>query len=181
MSSALKILPHHTYEDWKEWKDRWELIEGVPYSMSPAPIPRHQIVTTNMVSEFRNALKNNTCRCFASIYLDYLITDDTILQPDLLIVCGEIKKKFLDFPPALVVEVLSPATALKDRNNKFTIYESQKIPYYITVDIDKKEIEIYTIGSEGKYTPEKFSPHSPYRFQLTPDCFIEVVLNNIWE
>jgi hypothetical protein len=40
MSFALKILPHYTYEDWKEWKDRWELIEGVPYTNEPGSDPR---------------------------------------------------------------------------------------------------------------------------------------------
>ncbi|MDX2049482.1 MAG: Uma2 family endonuclease [Chitinophagaceae bacterium] len=181
MSSAVKILPHYTYEDWIRWEGQWELIEGIPYAMSPAPVPAHQNIAGNIFSEFKAALKKSGCKCKAYMPIDYVIAEDAIVQPDVLIVCGEIKKKFLDFPPSLVTEILSPGTALKDRNNKFTLYEAQKIPYYIIVDIDKKEIEIYTPGSEGKYTPEKFSPHSPYRFQLTADYFIEVVLNNIWE
>jgi Uma2 family endonuclease len=45
--------------------------------------------------------------------VDYLVADDMILQPDILIVCKPIIKKYLDFPPTLVAEVLSPATALK--------------------------------------------------------------------
>lgn len=37
--------------------------------------------------------------------IDYKISEDTILIPDILIVCGEINKPCLDFPPALVVEI----------------------------------------------------------------------------
>ncbi|WP_301924323.1 hypothetical protein [Ferruginibacter sp.] len=38
MSSAVKILPHYTYEDHCQWEGRWEIIEGIPFAMSPAPV-----------------------------------------------------------------------------------------------------------------------------------------------
>jgi Uma2 family endonuclease len=182
MSSAVKILPHYTYDEWKEWKDRWELIDGVPYAMSPAPAPRHQWISANIKGEFRNSIKSAGCKkCKVYDFIDIKVSEDTILQPDAVIVCKEIPKNFLDFPAAMVVEILSPATALKDRNNKFTIYEAQKISYYLIVDIEKKEIEIYRLNKDGKYEGEKFSPAKPYTFILDTDCYIDVVLNNIWE
>ncbi len=52
--------------------------------------------------------------------------------------CGEIKNKYLDFAPALVAEILSPSTVLKDRHSKFSIYEQQGILYYLIIDIEKK-------------------------------------------
>ncbi len=112
--------------------------------------------------------------------LDYIVKSDTVIQPDVLIVCEEIKNKYLDFPPALVVEILSPATAMKDRNNKFNIYESENIPYYSIIDIDKTEIEIYHL-KDGKYLQENFSPLSPFTFNLNAGCSIDILLNNIWE
>ena len=33
---------YYTYEQYKTWDDSWELIDGVPYAMSPAPYPKHQ-------------------------------------------------------------------------------------------------------------------------------------------
>lgn len=30
MSSDIKILPHYTYEEYRLWEGRWELIEGIP-------------------------------------------------------------------------------------------------------------------------------------------------------
>jgi Uma2 family endonuclease len=114
-------------------------------------------------------------------FIDIKISEDTILQPDAVVVCKEISKNFLDFPAAIVVEILSPSTALKDRNNKFSIYETQKIPYYIIVDIEKNEIEIYHLNKGGKYEAEKFSPAEPFSFVPDKDCSVNIVFNNIWE
>jgi hypothetical protein len=40
MSSAVKILPYYTYEDYVQWEGKWELIDGIPYAMSPAHTPK---------------------------------------------------------------------------------------------------------------------------------------------
>jgi Uma2 family endonuclease len=66
------------------------------------------------------------------------------------IICGVVTKKYLDFPPALVAEILSPATVLKDRHTKYGIYESQGIPYFIIISPDTEEIEIYELEN-GTY------------------------------
>ncbi len=86
--------------------------------MSPAPTPKNQLIANTLGSLFYIALKNCT-KCNAYQAIDYMIAEDTILQPDISILCGEAKKKFIDFPPALVVEILSPATSIKDRHTKF--------------------------------------------------------------
>ncbi len=125
MSSALKILPHYTYEDFCQWEGRWELIEGIPYAMSPAPHPKHQWISNNLKSEFRVEIKKKKCStCKVYDFLDVKYSDDTIFKPDGLVVCGDIKKAFLDFPPKLVFEVLSPSTALKDIHTKFSFMKN---------------------------------------------------------
>ena len=60
MSIAAKYRPHYTYDDYCQWEGQWELIEGMPYAMSPAPIPAHQRVNSTLIFEFefeRFALK----------------------------------------------------------------------------------------------------------------------------
>ena len=110
MGCAVKLLPHYIYDDYVQWEGRWELIEGVPYAMSPQPVPKHQRIAGNLFTEFRIALRK--CKkCIVYQPIDYKLSDDTILQPDMLVVCKPIDKKFLDFPPSLVAEILSPATA----------------------------------------------------------------------
>lgn len=37
----LEDLPYYTYDDYKSWEGRWELIHGIPYAMSPYPTLKH--------------------------------------------------------------------------------------------------------------------------------------------
>lgn len=45
---AYKILPHYIYEDYCRWEGQWELIDGIPYAMSPASNIRHQDISGNL-------------------------------------------------------------------------------------------------------------------------------------
>jgi len=177
MSNAIKILPHYTYQDYILWEGKWEVIEGVPYAMSPAPVPRHQIISVNLSSEFRQQLK--PCKkCQVSQPVDYIVAEDTILQPDMLVICRPVEKKFLDFPPALVTEILSPSTALKDRHSKYSIYESQGIRYYIIIDPDKNEAEVFELVN-GKYQLMQQGKDFNFSFELE-ECRAEISFKEIW-
>lgn len=179
MSSAYKLLPQYTYEDYLIWEGRWELIEGIPYAMAPTPIPEHQFVSGNIHSEFRAALKKAGCGCKVYQPIDYKISEETVLNPDLLVLCQPITKKYLDFPPDLVVEILSPSTAMKDKHTKFQLYQAQKIPYYIIVDASIKSIEVYYLEKE-QYQLQAVQQEQPCLFQLS-GCSFEIVFANIWE
>lgn len=52
MGNVVKILPHYTYEDYLQWEGKWEVIEGLPFAMSPAPLPSHQRIAANLSIEF---------------------------------------------------------------------------------------------------------------------------------
>ena len=178
MSIAERYRPYYTYEEYCQWEGRWELIEGMPYAMSPAPVPAHQSVSVLLSFEFVKALKKcKNCKLFQP--LDWKIKEDTIVQPDLLIVCDKIEKKFLDFPPVLVVEILSPATASKDRGEKMELYQSQKVKYYLIVDPQFKKLEIYEYINT-QYEPVSVNPEI-YLFTLHDNCTADVNLQDIWE
>jgi len=143
---AVKVLPYYTFTDWERWGGAWELIEGLPFAMSPAPMPKHQRIALNSAQQLNQQLKNcKACKVYQAI--DWIIKDDTILQPDVLVVCGNIKRR-LNFPPELCIEILSPATALKDRNNKFYIYQEQKVKYYLIIDPETDTVEVYLHNGE---------------------------------
>ena len=177
MSEAVKILPHYTYSDYLHWEGKWEVIDGIPHAMSPAPLPRHQQIASNLSVAFTIPLKKcKKCKVYQPI--DYILADDTILQPDLLIVCDEITKKFLDFPPALVVEILSPSTALKDRHTKYSLYEQQQIKYYIIIDPEGDEVEIYSLNGK-EYMLRQKGRDFTYDF-IIDDCSASVNFASIW-
>jgi len=178
MSIAAKYRPYYTYEDYCQWEGRWELIEGMPYAMAPAPVPAHQRVSTVLSRRFDESL--DQCKnCTVYQPLDWKIKEDTIVQPDLLIVCNKIEKKFLDFPPALVVEILSPATASKDRGEKMELYQLQKVKYYLIIDPQFKKVELYEYV-ENEYRPVAINPER-FTFHLHTNCNAEVNLLDIWE
>lgn len=178
MTGAYKILPHYTYDEYVKWEGKWELIDGIPHAMSPMPRPEHQALAGNLHAEMRAAIKESNCNCTVYQPIDYKVTDDTVLNPDLLIVCTPITKAFLDFAPELVVEILSPATALKDRHTKFEIYQQQRIPYYLIVDIDKKSVEIFH-WNEGVYRLQNHAEKEPFAFSFS-GCSFSVLFASIW-
>jgi Uma2 family endonuclease len=179
MAIAEKYMPHYTHEDYSHWEGKWELIEGIPYAMSPAPVPQHQRANGNLYSEFKQSL-NDGCKEY-KVYLpiDWKVADDTVLQPDLLVVCKPIEKKYLDFAPTIIVEILSPSTALNDRGLKFEIYEKQKVKYYLIVDPQFKKIEVYELLN-NKYEPVAVNPSS-YNFILDDNCTANTAFEDIWE
>ncbi len=88
MGISNKIIPHYTYDDYIQWEGRWELIEGHPIAMSPMPVPEHQRAASELRTEFTLALRKIGCKeCKAYDPLDYKVSEDTIIQPDILIVC----------------------------------------------------------------------------------------------
>ncbi len=49
MALSHKILPNYTYDDYSHWEGKWEIIEGIPYAMSPSPSPLHQRITAHLI------------------------------------------------------------------------------------------------------------------------------------
>lgn len=175
MSTKAKILPNYTYDDYRHWQDNWELIDGIPYAMRPSASPKHQLVASNLNSLFFIELDQKACACKVYHPVDIKITDNTILVPDVIICCHPIDKQFLDFPPELVVEILSPSTHLKDRNTKYELYQEFGIKYYLIVDPNKNTVEIYCLDKKGKYQLQEES-----RFELNDDCAIVMDFSKIW-
>lgn len=179
MTIAKKYLPNYSYKDYCQWEGQWELIEGIPYAMLPQPVPAHQRINGRLFSKFDNPLTKKCKDCKVYIPIDWKINSKTILQPDLVIVCKEIEKSFLDFAPILVAEILSPSTAIKDRNIKKQIYLSQGVKYYLILDPKTKKNEVYELVN-NEYTLKTTSPKT-FTFLLEDDCKAKVDFSDIWE
>ena len=98
MADVARALPERfTYRNYKEWPDdeRWELIEGMAYAMSPAPSRKHQDIVVELLRQFSNFLLNKPCRVYVAPF-DLLLPEvsdtddeiDTVVQPDLLVICN---------------------------------------------------------------------------------------------
>lgn len=179
MGLAKKYIPHYTYQDWLRWEGRWELIEGHAIAMSPMPVPEHQRIAAELRTEFTLALRKIGCKdCKAYDPIDYKIAEDTIFEPDILVICGKINKSYLDFPPVIIIEILSKSTKERDRGIKYNYYEQEGVKYYLIVDVNKKSLEIYEFV-KGKYQLQPYQ--NSFQFQLNEKCIISPQLDNIWE
>jgi Uma2 family endonuclease len=109
---------------------RYEILDGV-LLVSPAPSKRHQRVLANLYDAFRAVTPTGHEVYFAP--LDWRIAEDSVVQPDLLVVPAE----SIDLPvrqPLVVVEILSPSTSRIDRTLKFQRYAEAGAPQYWIVD-----------------------------------------------
>lgn len=175
---SIQDIPHYTYKDYELWEGDWELIKGIPYAMAPAPNWKHQDFGSGFVAAFKNTLKSNKidCACTVLYECDWIINDDTVVRPDVMIVCEPIEGNYPTKPPALILEILSPQSLLKDRNTKFNLYQSYGVKYYLIANIDKKEIECFQLV-DNRYK----QTDNPPAFQLTVNCSVTVNLNELFE
>lgn len=177
MPGAVRILPYYTYDDYVHWEGRWEVIWGIPYAMSPAPTPKHQIIANTLGALFYNELK--VCKQFnVAQAINFKIAEDTIVQPDLSVLCKATTKKFIDFPPSLVVEILSPSTALKDRHTKSALYAAQEIPYFIIISPDNEESEVYVL-TENEYELKQKGKDFTFSFSFPESCSATINFRNL--
>lgn len=81
---------------------------------------------------------------------------DSSRAPDLLVVLAEnverVKANYLDGPADLVVEVISPGSAGRDRGEKYFEYESAGVPEYWLIDPKREVAEFYRLDERGIYT-----------------------------
>ena len=152
MPVALRKGTKYTYHDYLTWPDeeRWEVIEGVAYDMGPAPSVKHQ----EIVSSFHVAIKTHPDnKCFTGIATtDVVLDEHNVVQPDVFVVCdrSKIGERAITGAPDLVIEVVSPATEVKDRREKKAVYEKFGVGEYILVFPEREYVERYLL-EEGKY------------------------------
>ena len=170
MSSAANYIPHYTFAEYQQWDGDWELWQGMPVAMSPSPGFRHQQVAAEVFSCLREALQQAGCdHCRVLYELDWRIADDTVVRPDISIVCGAVSSEYIESPPQLIVEIVSPSTAHKDRTAKRALYEETGVNYYLLADPDSKRLEGWQREMEKYIALDTSARHT---FQLTPSCQI---------
>ena len=154
-------IEYYTYDDYIKWEGNWELINGIPLAMSPAPMITHQAIANLIANELTNS--SEECNeCFVASEVDYKVNDDTILRPDVVLTCNETNDAYLTKAPQIIVEVISPSTAKRDEKYKFEIYEKEKVKYYILVYPNDCKAKVYRLDGkeydkEGDFTTESYT------------------------
>ncbi len=160
-TGALKRPGRFTYRDYKTWpaEERWELIYGEAYAMSPAPQRVHQTLLAKVYVQIDAYFAGRPCRPhIAPVDVFLLKAGETVdnaehvVQPDAFVVCDE--QKLADNgvvgAPDLVIEVLSPTTAMKDQSEKRLLYEKYGVREYWIINPDTFELFAYTL-QDGRF------------------------------
>jgi len=153
-SVAEKLRSRFTVADYLTWPEdeRWELIEGVPYNMSPAPSIKHQNVVMNIAAWLNVSLKGKACKPFVAP-VDVVLSQEDVVQPDVLVVCDpqKIGEKASHGAPDLIFEVLSPSTALKDMREKKTLYQRAGVVEYVVIDPLENYVQRFILNDNRQY------------------------------
>jgi Uma2 family endonuclease len=146
--------------------------------MSPAPMIKHQKISNKIARLLDEELEE--CKsCHALLPVDWKISEDTIVQPDNLVVCYEPKGAYITKAPSLIFEVLSKATEKKDTTLKFELYEKEGVRYYIIVNPDDEIAKVYGL-KEGRYIKMLDATDEHVTFDLGP-CKITVDFGKLWQ
>ena len=163
MGMALRKYETYTYADYLTWPEecRVELIDGEVYDMSPAPSRRHQEISTELLRQIANHLKNRECSVYAAPFdVRFAEADesdketDCVVQPDISVICDprKLDDRGCKGAPDFIVEILSPSTESKDYIVKKDLYERHGVKEYWLIHPPDSLLIVYRLGKNGKYS-----------------------------
>ena len=173
-----------TYRDYLLWPPdkRLEIIYGTVYDMTPAPSPRHQEMLGAVFLQIAQALEDSSCRVLPAP-VDVLLPrgleadeeTDTVVQPDLVIVCDpdKIREKNIRDAPDWIIEIVSPSTAGHDQIRKRELYEKSGVREYWIVHPTDGLVMIYRLQDNAYGKPEVMELKDTTRCMAVPEVSVD--------
>ncbi|MFQ6090929.1 MAG: Uma2 family endonuclease [Candidatus Bipolaricaulia bacterium] len=151
-----KVQIKFTYKDYKSLPEsetkRFELWEG-ELVMVPSPTTYHQRISKRLEITLIEHIEGSGLGEVLHAPLDVILSEEIVLQPDIIFIAKEhseiIAEEGIRGAPDLVVEILSPATAERDRTYKRTLYARYGIREYWLVDPREKTAEVLEWTESG--------------------------------
>ncbi len=166
--------------------DYWKLPEGEPVELiqgrlivSPSPSFLHQTISL-LFSEIRLNAARNGGGWAAAAPIDVVLSDDTILQPDLFYVSKsrrEIVKPRVEGAPDLVIEILSESNTRCDRVDKLNLYAKFGVAEYWIADPKERQVD-FLINNGGRF---EIQPQHDDRYQSPRLPEVEIDLAAFWQ
>jgi len=101
--------------------------------------------------------------------------DDDVFQPDLVIICDRTKidDKGCNGAPDMVIEILSPSTAMRDKLLKFNEYQRAGVREYWIVDPDTKTVQVFILEN-GQYLAKSYGETDTISVSVLKSCEISL-------
>jgi len=129
----------------------YEVVNGVLY-MTPAPSWSHQEVVLEIAAHLRSYIQLRKLGGVFVAPIDVALASNTVFQPDVVVLLKTGRDKLRDNhivgAPDLVVEVVSPGSALYDRHDKNVAYAQAGVPEYWIVDTAAHTVELLALEGE---------------------------------
>lgn len=173
-----------TYSDYLQFPDdgkRYEVIDG-DVSVTPGPNTEHQDVLGRLFVVLTLHMRRTKAGKVLIAPCDVVFDQATVVQPDLLYVSqgrrAIVQKAKIAGAPDLVVEILSPSTAVSDRSLKLKTYEKHSVAHYWILDPATRGLEEYVLV-EGKYRlVSKLAGPVPFEPRVLPG--LTIALGEVW-
>ncbi len=121
--------------------------------MVPSPTTYHQRISWNLGYALGDFVRSHDLGVIYNAPLDVVFSQEDVAQPDILFIAKQkqaiITKENIQGAPDLIIEILSPATAERDKTYKRTLYARYGVKEYWLVDPDKQSIEVLELGENG--------------------------------
>ena len=169
----------YTWSDYKNWDDevRYELIDGVPYMLA-APSQTHQAIIVELTFQLAGFLKGRPCKVFVApfdVRLNADDKDDTVVQPDLLVVCdmSKLDGRACVGVPDMVIEILSPSSSQQDRVVKYNLYQKTGVREYWIVNTHDRTVQA-CILKDGEYVVKAYADTEIAPVHVLEGCTINL-------
>jgi Uma2 family endonuclease len=132
---------------------RHELIDGEHY-VAPSPNTRHQRLVQALYLALAEHLRAHPEQGEAFVApFDVVLSFRDVVEPDLLLIAGDqweiLTEQHVKGAPALVVEVLSPATKKRDEHIKHRLFERAGVREYWLLDPDLDRVRVFRRASDS--------------------------------
>ena len=186
--NQLDLKGTYSYADYVTWRfeQMVEIIKGKLFILSPAPASRHQSIVMGLSSQIGTYFLKQSCSAFVAPFDVRLIKEKkedkdilTVVQPDICVICDEkkIDERGCIGSPDWIIEILSPATAKKDYNEKFNLYQENGVKEYWIVNPDANVIDNYILDEYGIYQQQELFAQSQI---VHPHLFPELEIDLNW-
>ncbi len=170
--------PRMSYDEFLAWADEDTLAEwvnGEVIMTSPAS-NRHQDIADFLLSVLRLFVETHGLGVVRSAPFQMKLARSG-REPDLLFIAnehlGRLKATYLDGPADLVVEIVSPESAGRDRGDKFYEYAQGGVPEYWLIDPQREWAEFYRLH-EGQYRRTFEGHEGEYRARSLPGFWLRI-------
>ncbi|MEQ1681229.1 MAG: Uma2 family endonuclease [Nitrospira sp.] len=148
MNLATTRLTYHDYMLLPNDGKQYEILEGDLF-VTPSPVTRHQLIVGRFLHHLMTYLETHPIGTVFTAPYDVVLSDTDVVEPDLLLVLNNsraaITENNVQGPPDMILEVLSPSTAARDRELKRKRYERFGVQEYWMVDPSSNTLEILAL------------------------------------